>query len=397
MIRHLFRLVWNMKRTNVLIVLEIFISFLVVFAVTTSAIHFIGLYEQPVGYDIRDVWNISVDVKQSGNDKWGATMVENFEKVLREVDQMNGVVASGGILNTPYGFGETTWTSEINGRTVRTSRNEVTDGVRDVLGLEIVEGRWFEASDDALAWKPVVIDRDTAEAAFGDQSPIGKLISEPDDSRELRVVGVVSEFRKGGELEAKNNYVIERQRVGHPDDRPPRNILIKVRPGTPASFEAEIIRLLERVVPEWSFDVRPLSRSRDTALRLKATPLIIGGVVASFLILMVILGLTGVMWQNVTRRRPEIGLRRAMGASGRAIYLQVLFEIAIITTFGVVLGVALAVQIPVLGWFGFIEPPVFTAGMIAALLTMYGLTMACGLYPSWMAARVQPAVALHYE
>ena len=38
MIRHLFKLVWNRKRTNVLIILEIFFSFLVVFLVSTLGI-----------------------------------------------------------------------------------------------------------------------------------------------------------------------------------------------------------------------------------------------------------------------------------------------------------------------------------------------------------------------
>jgi putative ABC transport system permease protein len=44
-------------------------------------------------------------------------------------------------------------------------------------------------------------------------------------------------------------------------------------------------------------------------------PLIVVSVIAAFLLLMVAFGLFGVLWQNTTQRIPEIGLRRAVGAS----------------------------------------------------------------------------------
>ena len=47
-------------------------------------------------------------------------------------------------------------------------------------------------------------------------------------------------------------------------------------------------------------------------------PLIAVGLVAGFLMLMVALGLLGVLWQNVTQRTREMGLRRAKGAPGNA-------------------------------------------------------------------------------
>ncbi len=47
MIRHLFKLVWNRKRTNLLIVAEIFVSFLVVFSLTASVLFFYDRYRRP--------------------------------------------------------------------------------------------------------------------------------------------------------------------------------------------------------------------------------------------------------------------------------------------------------------------------------------------------------------
>lgn len=46
MIRHLFKMVWNRRRTNALIILEILFSFLVLFGVTTLGVYYLNLYQQ---------------------------------------------------------------------------------------------------------------------------------------------------------------------------------------------------------------------------------------------------------------------------------------------------------------------------------------------------------------
>ncbi|HEV2843990.1 MAG TPA: ABC transporter permease, partial [Thermoanaerobaculia bacterium] len=66
MMRHLFKLVWNRKRSNALIILEIFFSFLVVFVVATLGIYFWDNYRQPLGYSWQNVWKVEVDMKSAG-------------------------------------------------------------------------------------------------------------------------------------------------------------------------------------------------------------------------------------------------------------------------------------------------------------------------------------------
>ena len=55
-------------------------------------------------------------------------------------------------------------------------------------------------------------------------------------------------------------------------------------------------------------------------------PLIVMAVIAAFMLAMVGFGLFGVLWQNTTQRIPEIGLRRAIGASSAHIYRQIIGE-----------------------------------------------------------------------
>ena len=139
---------------------------------------------------------------------------------------------------------------------------------------------------------------------------------------------------------------------------------------------------------------------RETMLRQYTMPLIAIGTVAGFLLLMVALGLTGVVWQSVTQRIREFGLRRAKGATIADIRRQVLVEMVIMTSIALVVGVALLAQLPLLplpSELDVIPAGVFTLSIAASAGAIYVLTLLCGWYPSRLATRVQPAEALHYE
>jgi putative ABC transport system permease protein len=113
--------------------------------------------------------------------------------------------------------------------------------------------------------------------------------------------------------------------------------------------------------------------------------------------IMVALGLIGVLWQSVTRRTMEIGLRRAQGATAANIYLQIMGELFFIATMGLIPGILLIVQFPLLNLIGDLKISVYFYSIAISMLLIYLLTFICGLYPGWLATRIRPAEALHYE
>ena len=100
------------------------------------------------------------------------------------------------------------------------------------------------------------------------------------------------------------------------------------------------------VAADWSFEVQPLDAMRETSCGSTSTPLIVIGTIAGFLLLMVALGLTGVVWQSVTQRIREFGLRRAKGATIANVRRQVLIEMVIMTSLALLVGVVLLGQLP---------------------------------------------------
>ena len=132
-----------------------------------------------------------------------------------------------------------------------------------------------------------------------------------------RVVGVFEDFRQHGEYSIPQPVLFDRHRASTPTTAAvPDRLLIRVRPGTTAAFEPVLVRRLQREAPDWSFEVATLEHLRERKLSDYLMPLSVLAVLAGFLLLMVALGLTGVVWQNVTQRLREFGLRRAAGASG---------------------------------------------------------------------------------
>jgi putative ABC transport system permease protein len=414
MTRHLLRLIWNRKRQNFLLTLEIFFSFIALFGVVLLAMQFVNNSRQPLGFDIDRVWSITVDRKENEQDPAvkarHRTMYRQLLLALHEMPQVEVAAAS---FTSPYATWS--WGGSLRlagGRRVDHSVNNVTDDFPRLFQMPLVSGRWFSREDDAAAYTPVVLNLRMARTIFGDANPVGQILPEerdpndpPPDPTEQpevrRVVGVFEEFRKDGEFSTPENFLFRRVRLddGAKGDLPGR-LLVRLAPGTPAAFEETLVKRLMADAPNWSFEVRSEDLMRESMLRNYSMPLVVVGTIAAFLLAMVALGLTGVVWQSVTQRIREFGLRRAKGATSADIRRQVLVEMLIMTSIALVVGVALVAQLPLLPLpsdLNVIPAGVFLASIGLSVGVIYVLTLLCGWYPSRLATRVQPAEALHYE
>ena len=95
MTRHVLKIVWNRKRANALIVLEILLSFLVLFAVLTLASALIGSVRQPLGFEWKDVWNVSIENDGPPSLEGDAQKRQSIDMVMRELRNMPEIMAVG--------------------------------------------------------------------------------------------------------------------------------------------------------------------------------------------------------------------------------------------------------------------------------------------------------------
>lgn len=408
MIKHLLKLIWNRKRSNLLMILEIFFSFLVLFAISGLLIYNFTNYVRPLGFKYENVWSISfkkVDQQELGNSNVVSEGEQKLERerklkrqhqtILKQLEIYPQIEAfSASFANVPFSFN--TMNNAVSyGNSSITSFNFFSDDhYPDVVGLNLVEGRWFNATDDAVRLDPVVINQFLKDKFFNGENAVGKSISMGD--KEFQIVGVVEDYRYKGEYESPAGVLFERINPYSDKNWHFDNILIKVKPGVGAEFEEQMVKDLAQIVPGWTLEVSALEKMRETQHKLTWVPMIALLVIGGFLIINVILGLFGVLWYNINRRFSEIGLRRAAGATASMIQMQFIGEVIILATFGIIIGCFIAFQFPLLNVFN-VDSSTYILAIITSTISIYGLAAFCAWYPSRQAAKIKPAVALHEE
>ncbi|MEW5923844.1 MAG: FtsX-like permease family protein [Candidatus Zixiibacteriota bacterium] len=396
MIRHVFKLIWNRKMRNFLLISEIFFSFLVLFAVGTMTISNIRNYLEPLGFNYKNVLILSTGWNSLENKITRPEIVSTMKQVYNEIKAAPEVVNVSWVSgDVPYVPAMWSTSFEVDGQEYSANICMAGDDYDRVLDIPILEGRWFSKEDDASSREPIVIEQKLRETVFGDEPVLGKVIPRSND--EFIIVGVAADYHFRGEFMTTKGGFFKRHVFDDSSSQIPDYFIFSVTSGTGVEFEDQLMRRLGAMAPGWNMKISGLEDLHALSVRDVLMGMLLYGIVAGFLIFNVALGIFGVLWYSINRRRGEIGLRRAVGADSNHIFRQITGEALALATFGIIVGTFVAIQAPLLQFIDDIEAStyilavVFSAGMIYLIITI------CALYPSRLATRIQPAEALHDE
>jgi predicted permease len=279
----------------------------------------------------------------------------------------------------------------------------VTPGYFEALGVEVKEGRGFTEADDAGAPGAVIVNQAFVRRYLPGRSPLGERFQVTTTQwrwgeevpRAFRIVGVVRSevFGDLGHAPEPAFYLPFRQT---PQER--MSVLVRARRDA-AHLVPEVRRVVGELDPSLAVaqartldEIKTASTARP---RFRALLLVAFAAVA---LLLALVGLSGVLGDSVLQRRQEIGVRLALGAERRSVFLLLMREGLRPAILGLLIGVAVALA---LGQFlssmlyG-VTPtdPGVLAGVAAGLLG--GAACAC-FVPAWRASRSHPMAALRSE
>jgi putative ABC transport system permease protein len=276
--------------------------------------------------------------------------------------------------------------------------------------MPLGEGRWLSDKDCENYANVVVIGPTYKEDLFGPEEAIGKTIQI--EGVPFEVVGIMQKkefyFRGGGAQSERN--VLEWFNRSH---YIPITTMIKRFTVNDQLDGLEISARSVALVPTLMEEARTVLMRRhgveDFTLSAKSeqmqqrseqegffniifwaiafVSLFVGGVV-----------IANIMLASITERVREIGVRKAIGASDRDLFMQFLVEAVVVTSAGGVLGLILglglvAVVDRVLGM-----PTSLSFGiLLSAFVCAVGVGLVFGLFPSLKAGRLNPVEALRYE
>jgi len=393
MFKHLFKIIWNKKKQNSLLMVEILLSFMVIFAVFSFALNSYNNYAKPMGFNYHSVWAISYNHTLETSNSDSVTLV--YQSLLRNIKSMPLVVNAGyASSNIPFSNNHMSTGITNNGIYVDHVNNFFMDeNYISTIGAEMLAGHWYSKADQASKLKPIVINKTLKEKLFGKTDAIGKPFGD-DAKNKQKIIGVIDDIKTDGDYQKAAPALYNMHDTAA--YKWMGKILVKVTPGANAAFEGKLYKLMSNTFKNSNIEIEHLDNKLTNYNKFTLVPLIILSIVAAFLIINVALGIFGVLWYNINKRRGEIGLRRAVGAPGNSVSAQLVYEALILATLALTIGLFFAMQFPLLNVFD-LPASVYIVAMFLAVMFIYLLVLVCSLYPGRQAAAIYPAVALHEE
>lgn len=394
MLKHLFKLIWNKKKQNSLLIIEILLSFMVMFAVFSFVVNSYKNYMKPIGIDYAHVWSVSYN--NSAQTQNADSLSIFYGNLLRQLKAMPKVIDASYVSgNIPFSQSHSTGAYYYQGKmTDRVNQFTIGEAYPKVLGIKILEGRWYDKQDVNGKQRTIVINHALKEKIFGKGDAVGKYFTNGEGKDRTRIIGVINDIKFNGDYQQADIGVYNL--VDTAAYHWIGTILVKVSPDADAAFEGQMSKMLSNALKNSNIEIEQLPNKLIAYNKFTLVPLIILSIVAGFLIINVALGIFGVLWYNIIKRRGEIGLRRAIGATGSNVSTQLVSEALILATFSLVVGTFFAIQFPLLNVFD-LSASVYLTAIGLSILFIYFIVLVCSLYPGKQAAAIYPAVALHEE
>ena len=357
----------------------------------------------PMGFDPERLLVMTVNTSRAAVDP--AARLLFYQTIVDRVKAVPGVVTAAASQWTPLSGGGGVLT-DARGRRATDERqvafNFVTPGWFATYGTNLASGRDIATVDSANAPRVALVNETLRRALFAGRDAVGAVVEAgPCGRGGCAVVGVVGDALYGRSLRddaPPTLYVPLAQSAGLV---PPNSRAIRVSirtAGEPSAMIPDLSNALRSIDPGLVFTVQPLAADVAAAFAQERLVALLASAFGLVALLLSALGLYGVVAYLVAQRRPEIGIRLALGAVPRSVVLNMLRRVAMPVALGAVAGLVASLWLT-----QFVAPLLYgveprdPATLFAATLTLTSAGFVAAWIPASRAAGLDPATVLREQ
>lgn len=273
----------------------------------------------------------------------------------------------------------------------------VDEGFFETMGVPILRGRGFLASDTADVPRVAIVNEQLAKRYWPGADAVGKHIRlDHRAGTPVEIVGVARTIKYRNTNEKPTDFVYM-PLAQHPRER---MVLLLRSSGDPLQLVESVRDIVRTLAP--NLPVVEMRSYEDlyryhtvegpgVAIELVGTMGVVG-------VLLAIAGLYGLVSYNVSRRTRELGIRMAIGAGRSAVLRLVIGKGLELVGIGTVIGLAMGFGVEQL-----MNSMLFDSGRVDIMVylvvvpSMAAVTMLAAYVPALRASRIAPTLALRYE
>lgn len=334
------------------------------------------------------------------------------DRVLETLRSQSGVEAAGLVFNLPLAddnnisdMAVEDSDNALEGFQNEASVNYAGPGYFRAMGIPVVEGRTFEATDGAGTQPVIILSAALARRFWPESGAVGKRVAVPGEEGQATVwrtvVGVVgSTHHTGLREEPRAEWYIPWNQLGpNRIGYARRYLTFVVRAPNPAAMAEPIRQAVAAADPgQAAYGIQTLQSIVDDQLGLTRGLAMLLTLFGGIALVLASVGVFGVVSHAVTQRRREIGIRAALGAARARLLRQVVVQGLVPVAAGIAVGVVVAAfGADALASILFHIEPRDAITFVTVPLVLLVVALAAVFVPAWRAARVNPVEALRVE